>query len=145
MRFLTSRRAGFVLLASLGLGAGLLAVHARAVSPRPVQVRVTERDFRISAPKHVRSGNLVVSVANKGPVDHELIIVRAATGRLPVRPDGLTVDEDKLSALTRIALEPGPPGSVRTFRVRLVPGRYVLFCNMSGHFMAGMHTTLVVR
>jgi uncharacterized cupredoxin-like copper-binding protein len=29
-------------------------------------------------------------------------------------------------------------------RVLLKPGRYVLFCNMAGHFMAGMHTDLVV-
>jgi uncharacterized cupredoxin-like copper-binding protein len=29
-------------------------------------------------------------------------------------------------------------------RVRLEPGRYELFCNMAGHFMAGMHGKLVV-
>jgi uncharacterized cupredoxin-like copper-binding protein len=28
--------------------------------------------------------------------------------------------------------------------VTLKPGRYILFCNMAGHFMAGMHTELVV-
>jgi uncharacterized cupredoxin-like copper-binding protein len=30
-------------------------------------------------------------------------------------------------------------------RVHLTPGRYVLYCNMSGHFLGGMHTLLVVR
>jgi uncharacterized cupredoxin-like copper-binding protein len=28
--------------------------------------------------------------------------------------------------------------------VHLAPGRYVLFCNMTGHYMGGMHSTLVV-
>jgi uncharacterized cupredoxin-like copper-binding protein len=27
----------------------------------------------------------------------------------------------------------------------LAPGRYVLFCNMSGHYLGGMHRLLVVR
>ena len=39
----------------------------------------------------------------------------------------------------------GWPGSVRELHVRLTPGRYVLLCNMSGHYMGGMHRTLVVR
>ena len=29
--------------------------------------------------------------------------------------------------------------------MHLEPGRYVLFCNMEGHYMAGMHTVLVVH
>jgi uncharacterized cupredoxin-like copper-binding protein len=30
-------------------------------------------------------------------------------------------------------------------RAHLTPGRYVLFCNMSGHYLAGMRRVLVVR
>jgi uncharacterized cupredoxin-like copper-binding protein len=30
-------------------------------------------------------------------------------------------------------------------RVRLTPGRYEFFCNMSGHYLGGMHTVIVVR
>ena len=29
--------------------------------------------------------------------------------------------------------------------VHLAPGRYKLLCNMSGHYLGGMHTALVVR
>jgi uncharacterized cupredoxin-like copper-binding protein len=28
--------------------------------------------------------------------------------------------------------------------LHLTPGRYVLFCNMAGHYLGGMHRTLVV-
>jgi uncharacterized cupredoxin-like copper-binding protein len=107
-------------------------------------VRVTERDFRITAPKHVRAGDLVLSVQNRGPDAHELIVVRDRNTRLPLRPDGATVSEEKLEPDTAGALEPGEPHRVRTLRLHLAPGTYELFCNMSGHYRGGMHTKLVV-
>jgi uncharacterized cupredoxin-like copper-binding protein len=107
-------------------------------------VRVTERDFRISAPKHVRSGDLLLSVSNRGPDAHELIVVRDRSSELPLRRDGSTVSEEKLEPVTAGALEPGQPGSRRTLRLHLVPGTYELFCNMSGHYLGGMHAKLVV-
>ena len=107
-------------------------------------VRVTERDFRISAPKHVRSGDLLLSVSNRGPDAHELIVVRDRSSVLPLRRDGSTVSEEKLEPLIAGALEPGQPGSRRTLRLYLAPGTYELFCNMSGHYLGGMHTKLVV-
>jgi len=107
-------------------------------------VRVTERDFRISAPKHVRSGDLLLSVSNRGPDAHELIVVRDRSSVLPLRRDGSTVSEEKLEPVTAGALEPGQPGSRRTLRLHLAPGTYELFCKMSGHYMGGMHARLVV-
>ena len=107
-------------------------------------VRVTERDFRISAPKHVRSGDLLLSVSNRGPDAHELIVVRDRSSVLPLRRDGSTVSEEKLEPVTAGALEPGQPGSRRTLRLHLAPGTYELFCNMSGHYLGGMHARLVV-
>jgi len=107
-------------------------------------VRITERDFRISAPKHVRSGDLLLSVSNRGPDAHELIVVRDRSSELPLRRDGSTVSEEKLEPVTAGALEPGQPGSRRTLRLHLAPGTYELFCNMSGHYLGGMHAKLVV-
>jgi uncharacterized cupredoxin-like copper-binding protein len=106
--------------------------------------RVTERDFRISAPQHVGSGDLILSVHNRGPDAHELIVVRDRSSRLPLRRDGATVNEEKLEPVTAGALEPGQPGSRRTLRLHLAPGVYELFCNMSGHYRGGMHSKLVV-
>jgi uncharacterized cupredoxin-like copper-binding protein len=145
MRLVAFRRGGLLILAAIFVGGAALAVHARAVPARSLQLRITERDFHISAPKHIASGNVTVTVTNKGPDDHELIIVRATTARLPLRTDGLTANEEKLTPIIALSLEPATPGSVRTAHVQLRPGRYVLFCNMAGHFMAGMRTTLVVR
>jgi uncharacterized cupredoxin-like copper-binding protein len=108
-------------------------------------VRVTERDFQIAvATSRVAAGSVVVRVTNKGPDQHELIVVRD-NGRLPLRADGMTVDEESLAKQIVGALEPGPPGDVRELRLTLAPGRYLLLCNMYGHYMAGMHAGLLVR
>jgi uncharacterized cupredoxin-like copper-binding protein len=125
------------------LGAGM--PHVSVASSRVTEVRVTERDFHISAPKQVSHGDLLVRVVNKGLDNHELVVVRATSTRLPLRSDGVTVDEAALLPITEPSLDPGAPGSVRELRLHLSPGRYVFFCNMAGHFMSGMHADLVVR
>jgi uncharacterized cupredoxin-like copper-binding protein len=117
---------------------------ARAESATVVQV--SERDFGITASPHeVSPGAVVVRVRNHGPDRHELIAVRVTSNRLPLRADGMTIDEEALQRAEVGVLEPGAPGTVRELRVNLSAGRYVLFCNMSGHYMGGMHTMLVVR
>jgi uncharacterized cupredoxin-like copper-binding protein len=121
------------------------AAHADAAAPGVTEIRVTERDFHISAPKTVLHGDLLLTVTNKGPDDHELTVVRASSTRLPLRTDGLTINEEALQSIVEPVLEPGAPGSVRELRLHLRAGRYVLFCNMAGHFRGGMRTDLVVR
>jgi uncharacterized cupredoxin-like copper-binding protein len=113
-------------------------------------VSVNERDFAISAsPKVLQAGDVVFRDENHGPDAHELIVARAPGAsrvvHLPLRSDGLTVSEERLKSAIVGALEPGEEGSVRELHVRLAPGRYVLFCNMAGHFMAGMATVLIVQ
>jgi uncharacterized cupredoxin-like copper-binding protein len=105
---------------------------------------VSERDFAISAPRRVSAGDVVIRVHNRGPDDHELIVVRADSS-LPLRSDGLTVNEEALQRAEAGALEPGEPGATRELQVHLSPGRYVLFCNMAGHYLGGMHVVLVAR
>ena len=137
-------------LVATGVAAAVLcghtvAAHGGDASASATRARVTEKDFRITAPRSAVAGELLLTVVNKGPDNHELIVVRKTGARLPFRSDGLTVDEDALEAVKQSSLEPGPPSSTRILRLRLRPGRYVLFCNMSGHFLAGMRAELVVR
>ena len=137
------RRVALGLLALLAAaGCGGSQTGATSVSSA---IRVSERDFAIDAPKSVSAGEVELRVDNKGPDAHELLVVRAGPARLPMRSDGLTVDEEGLARRTVGVLEPSQPGVVRSLRVHLTPGRYVLYCNMSGHFLGGMHRVLVVR
>jgi uncharacterized cupredoxin-like copper-binding protein len=113
-------------------------------SPADV-VNVKERDFQISISRsRVAAGDVVFRDKNLGPDAHELIVVRSDGARLRLRPDGMTVDEEGLEKSIVGALEPGLAGSTRELHVRLAPGTYVLLCNMYGHYMGGMHSTLVV-
>jgi hypothetical protein len=107
-------------------------------------IRISERDFRIVVtPDHISAGEAELVVTNHGPDTHELIVVRSRDSDLPVRLDGLTVNEEALHAVATV--EGVAPEGVRRVRLHLAPGRYELFCNMAGHFMAGMYGDLVVR
>jgi uncharacterized cupredoxin-like copper-binding protein len=83
-------------------------------------------------------------IQNRGPDTHELLIVRAGRRELPLRSDGLTVDEEELEPVTVAIAEGEPPDAVHVLRLNLRPGRYELFCNMAGHYLGGMRARLVV-
>jgi uncharacterized cupredoxin-like copper-binding protein len=118
---------------------------ARATSTTPSVVRVAERDFHITVVHgRLTAGTVLFRVTNRGPDEHEFIIVHA-DGGLPLRPDGITLDEDALERNIVGSIEPTPAGRTNTLRVSLKQGRYALVCNMFGHYMGGMHAPLVVR
>ena len=141
------RLVGMAITAAL-MAAGMVsgcARDAKGVSS-PTILKVTERDFAITAPRTVRAGDIEFMSHNRGPDDHELIVVREnSAAKLPMRSDGITVDEDALESVKAGGLEPFASGTVSVLHVNLTPGRYILFCNMAGHFLGGMHRTLVVR
>ena len=134
-------RLGVLLLCAMIAGCG--KSNPRSASSGPV-VPVTERDFQIQAPTHLAAGPVTLRVRNEGPDQHELIVVRAPSGTLPIRRDGFTVAEESVEESEPGVLEPGEPGAVRDLHLNLSPGRYVFFCNMEGHFMGGMHHEVVV-
>jgi uncharacterized cupredoxin-like copper-binding protein len=132
------------------LGACVAAVAAlggcsdSGSQPAPEKtVSVVERDFAIKAPHEIAPGEVRISISNEGPDAHEFIVVRSNGKPLPLRKDGLTMDEDAVESRIVAALEPELPGS-REVDANLAPGRYVMLCNMSGHLMGGMKRTLVV-
>jgi hypothetical protein len=149
MKVVTALHRPAALLAGMLACAGLLALAewsgGGGSGPAVRVVRITERDFHIAAPRRIAPGRVRLEVKNDGPDLHELIVVRDPGGaRLPLRTDGLTVNEDALVPEEVGSLEPGVPGSVRGLVLRLRPGRYEIFCNMAGHYMSGMHAVLLV-
>ena len=132
-----------------GLALGALALSGCAVdgsqkAAGQPSVNVNERDFHISAPRRLPAGDINLSVTNHGPDAHELIVVRERGHQLPIRSDGITVNEEKVASDEAGALEPADPG-VRRLKLDLRPGTYVFFCNMAGHYKAGMRRTVAVR
>jgi uncharacterized cupredoxin-like copper-binding protein len=130
---------GVVVVAAMGCASS----HSTATSGTRV-AQVTVRDFHISAPKHLKAGTVQLTIHNKGPDAHELILIRAS-GPLPLRSDGTTVDEDAVEPATAGALEPEQPNSVSFLTVHLTPGHYEFICNMAGHYLGGMRSELIVE
>ena len=130
-----------VLATTLAGGCG----SAQKATPGAAVVAVTERDFKISAPKRLAAGDIVLRARNHGPDEHELIVARIGPLGLPLRSDGLTLNEEALQHSEAGVLEPGAAGSQRDLSVKLTPGRYIFFCNMAGHYMGGMHAEVVVQ
>jgi uncharacterized cupredoxin-like copper-binding protein len=133
-----------VLLPILATGCGSAREVARGQQP----IAVGERDFKISMPATLPAGEVTLRVHNLGPDRHEFIAARVAVdgrGLLPLRSDGLTLNEEQLARSEVGELEPGQPGSLRTLHLHLAPGRYLFFCNMAGHYLGGMHQEVVVQ
>jgi hypothetical protein len=110
-------------------------------------VKVSVRNFAIDAPTAVPAGAIHFVVHSAGPTMHEFNIAQTDLGAdaLPLAADG-TVDDTKPHAgFTLVAGLPGIDlGETKTLSATLPPGHYVLYCNMDGHYTAGMSRPFTV-
>jgi uncharacterized cupredoxin-like copper-binding protein len=109
-------------------------------------VGVNERDFHITTTlAQVKPGDVTLRVHNGGPDEHELLVAPERRGGLPIRSDGFTLNEEAIQSSEPGSITPQQPGGTEDLKLHLAPGRYILFCNMEGHFMGGMRTELVAK
>jgi uncharacterized cupredoxin-like copper-binding protein len=93
----------------------------------------------------IKAGNVTFNVTNKSQnLVHEFVVLKSDTpvDALPYNADEKEVDESVIEVTNEI--EDIDPGKSGTLTVKLAPGSYVLFCNKTGHFKAGMVHTLTV-
>jgi len=95
----------------------------------------------------VSAGETTFEVLNSSKESiHEMIIarIRDLTRFLPYISSESRVDEDRMpDVLGEVSeLEPGKTGALR---FDLTPGKYLLFCNVPGHFVSGMWTIITVK
>ncbi len=117
-------------------------------STAATRVVVVEHDFGLVAtPNVVPAGLVTLHIENRGPSTHELVIDRSVLEpeALPLRRNGLQIDEGA-PELTKVAsLDAIRLNATRDLTVWLTPGHYVVFCNLEGHYLGGMHMSLEVR
>jgi uncharacterized cupredoxin-like copper-binding protein len=76
------------------------------------------------------------------PEGHELVVLRTN-----LAPDKLRINQKSGSAIETgrvgkpVVLDPGKSGSIT---LNLTPGKYVLICNLTGHYAVGQHAGLTV-
>jgi uncharacterized cupredoxin-like copper-binding protein len=132
------------IIAMLGLIAAVPAGAGRAAdSPTVVAVTLTgeEREAMTLAPSpaSVKAGRVTFQVHNAATIErHEMIVARVADPKapLPYEEAKHRVIESKLQALGEVSGI--KPGETKSLTLALKPGKYLLLCNHSGHYKAGM-------
>lgn len=131
-----------------GLAVALLALagfsgrsgdDARAAAST-VTVRLKEWKV-IPSVASVRAGKVTFVARNLGQLDHNLVVLRTnlAPGKLP------TVGA-RAKEIGRVGKTPVfSPGQARRLALTLKAGKYVLICNVPGHYKAGMFAGFRVR
>jgi uncharacterized cupredoxin-like copper-binding protein len=138
-----------ILLALVATVAPVVAARRRERPlPAGTVVEVLLDDFQVHrTTAAVPAGMVRFQLVNNGPSTHELIVVRTgrASAGLPLQRDGLTVDEEGPGVDHVDEAEGLDLADRRTVTLDLAPGHYVLFCNMEGHYLGGMHAPFTVR
>ena len=137
-----------VVLAALALAVPITVARRQEPTPRGTPVNVLLDDFRVRPDAAVVPvGTVSFRILNHGPTTHEFILVRTdrAPDKLPLQDDGLTVDEeargiDLLDEAGGLDIDES-----ETLVLDLTAGNYVMYCNLEGHYLGGMHAELTAR
>jgi uncharacterized cupredoxin-like copper-binding protein len=137
-----------LVLAALALAVPLTVARRHEPTPRGTPVNVRLKDFEVRRDAAVvPAGTVSFRILNQGPTTHEFIVVRTdrAPDRLPLQSDGLTVNEDAPGIDLLDEVDGLDIDDRQTLALRLAPGNYVMYCNLEGHYLGGMHASLAVR
>ncbi len=91
----------------------------------------------------VTGPHVVIGIRNHAAMAHELKVIKTdvAADQLPIDGAAAKAKEDgKVGELLNI-----PGGASRKLVVELPPGKYVLICNVAGHYQLGMRVALEVN
>jgi uncharacterized cupredoxin-like copper-binding protein len=137
-----------LVLAALALAVPLTVARRQEPTPRGTPVNVVLEDFKVGLDAAVvPAGTVRFQIRGQGPTRHELLVVRTdhAPDKLPLQRDGLTVNEDAPGIDLLDEVDGLDIDDRQTLVLRLAPGHYVLYCNLEGHYLGGMHASLAVR
>ena len=126
----------------------LAACGGTAATPTPsaqqVSVALTEWSVTPSVAT-AKAGKVNFTATNRGQLPHELVVFKTdvAAGSIPVK-DGLA-DEAAGTVIGEIEPEELGPGKSDSHTWDLAAGKYVLLCNIAGHYQAGMAVAFTVE
>ncbi|HEV2249317.1 MAG TPA: sulfocyanin-like copper-binding protein [Candidatus Limnocylindria bacterium] len=133
-----------VLVAVLVVLASACGAAAPADTREVPSVYVDLSDFKIVTDlPTIAAGHVVIGIRNHAAMVHELKVIKTdlAPDKLPVDGGTAKANEDgKVGELLNIA-----GGASRKLVLELAPGKYVLICNISGHYQLGMRVGLEVH
>jgi uncharacterized cupredoxin-like copper-binding protein len=147
--------AGALLLAFAGCGGGGDNESTTTQAQAPAQpaggaLTIGMSDYAFSPnDTTTNAGTVRVSAPNQGQLPHELVLFKTnkSPGSLPTLSNG-EVDEEGLEASgveSPGEIEDVGPGETKSAALKLTPGKYVMICNLPGHYKQGMYGTLTVK
>src|SRR4051794_2818782 len=130
-----------LVIAVASCGGGAKDVFDDAPDASKLAVRLSE--YKIETKGNPTDAVTRLVAQNTGTVTHEFKLVRTDLAPDALPRSGADVDESKLDILAK---KTDMKRRDRTeLDVKLQPGNYVLFCNVSGHYQLGMHTGVKVE
>jgi uncharacterized cupredoxin-like copper-binding protein len=133
---------------SLGLLLGLALTVAACASaaeniPADVDVAVHMQDYKVLlSVATVKAGTVRVGVKNEGNMEHsfELIKTDLPFDQLPTTGDAKAKEDGLVKQVKSL-----PVGKVSVVTADLAAGKYVIICNIAGHYQLGMRAALTVQ
>ncbi|MER3455084.1 MAG: copper-binding protein [Acidimicrobiia bacterium] len=110
-----------------------------------VQTYLKEYSIRVEG-ESAKAGKVTFMAHNEGTMPHELVVIKTdlAADMLPVGPQDTVEEGGAVEVVTEIEPDELSPSMTATKSVDLTPGKYVLICNIAGHYRAGMRAALTV-
>ncbi len=131
---------GAMSMSALGKGPEMGMAMGRGTAMTGAQMGLTLSTVTVPA------GEVTFKVTNDSNVMvHEMIVapLRNEQTPLPYLKKEMRVDEEAAGHLGEVAeLQPGQGGALT---LTMKPGRYILYCNMPGHYTLGMWKLITVR
>ncbi len=112
--------------------------------PTDVQVTVEMKEYTATAtPATIKAGTVKFGIRNSGTLVHQFDLIKT-----DLAPDQLPIDGATATARADVLvkqLKSIGAGVVATVSADLQPGRYVIICNVPGHYQLGMRTAFTVQ
>lgn len=133
------------MIRALALAAIVVAVACggQEAAPSGSQVIVEMSDYKVSVNvPSVKAGSVKIGVRNIGAMAHSFEVLKTdlPDDKLPVDgASGKAKEDGKVGGIETIAV-----GKSAAVTIDLTPGKYVLICNVAGHYQLGMHAPFTV-
>ena len=128
----------------LGLAVTVAACSGAAeVIPTDVDVSVHMQDYKvILSVETVKAGTVKFGIKNEGGMEHsfELIKTDLPFDKLPTTADAKAKEDGLIKQVKSIAV-----GKVSVVSADLAAGKYVIICNVAGHYQLGMRAAFTVN
>ncbi len=138
----SARKAALVAFVAAAVGAAGVAANALAGSAGPATVKVVLKEWSLTpSATTLAAGRVTFAVHNAGGIPHEFVVLRTSRHHHAIPVQGSqAVEAGELGEIEDLT-----PGATKRLTLRLQPGKYVLLCNLPGHYKAGQYAALRVR